>query len=140
MGFSWLNGIYPDKMSFLLIGCLLWLHCVSWVGSEDERKRDDEKCIFFSLGKPGRKAPYSTWSFLVSWMVNWCVTSWNLCNQMFFNWYKTLTRTIMKGTNPLCYMLFYSIILTHSWDRTIYLTNSYSISYLYCSLHLHYKV
>lgn len=115
MCFSWPNGIYPDKMNFLLIGCLLWLHFITGLGFKDERKRNDEKCIFFSLGNLGRKASYSIWSLLVSWIVNWCVTSWNFCNQMFLNLYKTLIRTIMKGTNPLCYMPFYSIILTWQW-------------------------
>lgn len=123
------------KINFLLIRCLLWLHFIFGMGSKDGRKRDDEKCIFFSLGKLWRKASFTT-EFLSHFMCGklCCITSWSLYDQMHLCWCKTLIRTIMQGTNPWYFALLYWY---DSWGRLVYTANSYRISYLHCSLHSH---
>lgn len=107
------------KMSFLLMRCLLWLQFIFGMGSKGWRKRDDKKCIFFSLGKLRSKASFTA-QFLPHFMggkLSW-VPSWSVCDPRYLCWCETLKRTIKQGTNPFCYLTFCSRILIWQLGQT----------------------
>lgn len=98
-------------MSFLLIGCFFRLRFIFGRGFKDGRRRDDEKCIFFFLGKFGRKYFILYSFFFILWMVNCSVLYFEVCviRCIFFRVRRFKDNS--EEINVLCYTIFCCILM-----------------------------